>query len=79
LTLAEILALAEAEALKAEADEQAAHQRFDSLRAALQPAGKAHEATRHPEFHLWMNAREATDIAWGSWALAMEALQDSRG
>jgi hypothetical protein len=67
------LAWAEANALKAELEEQAAYEQFDSLRTALSACGKAHEATQRPEFHRWMSSREITDSAWGRWALAIEA------
>jgi hypothetical protein len=69
------VANAEADALKAEAEEQAAYEQFDAVRRSLDAHGKAHEATLHPEFHRWMNSRELTDLAWGRWALAVDALQ----
>ncbi|MBI5276449.1 MAG: hypothetical protein HY854_08305 [Burkholderiales bacterium] len=66
---------AEAGALKAEADEQDAYERFCSARAALRSRGSENEVTETPEFRRWMKARETTDEAWGRWALAMEAAQ----
>ena len=68
------LAAAEADALRAEVEEQAAYERFDALRSQLEAQGKAHEATQHPEFQRWMSLREVTDLAWGRWAMAMDAL-----
>lgn len=70
------VAKAEADALNAEAEEQAAYERFVSLRCALDADGKGHEATQHPEFRRWMDSREVTDAAWGRWAMAVEAAQD---
>jgi hypothetical protein len=74
-TASQQLASAEADALKAELDEQGAYERFDSLRAELRAQGKADEVTQRPEFKRWMTSREVTDGAWGRWALAMDAVR----
>lgn len=68
------LALAEADALKAELQEQAAQEDFRSLKFLLHSQGREQEVELHPAFHRWMSARETTDAAWGRWALAMDAV-----
>lgn len=67
------VATAETQALSTQAAEAEAEQRFDTLRARLESAGRAHEATNSNEFRDWLEARANTDDAWGRWAVAMDA------
>lgn len=66
---------AECEALTLEQDESQAEGNFRAVREALQRAGKADEVTRSAEFRQWMEARAATDAAWGRWAMAVDGLR----
>lgn len=65
----EQVAAAEAQAERLQAEEQAAEQRFYELRAAH---GEG-EALQSQEFQAWMQARHATDAAWGAWSQVMDA------
>lgn len=67
------VAAAEAAAEQKQADEEAAHARFHAARERCQAAGQAEQVTETPEFHAWMQARRASDDAWGAWAMAMDA------
>ena len=67
------VAAAEAAAEQRQAAEEAAHVRFDAARNRCQAAGQAEQVTETPEFHAWMQARHASDDAWGAWAMAMDA------
>jgi len=66
-------ATAEREALRRQEAEAHAEQRFDAVHAALAADGRIDEATRSREFHEWMATRTETDVAWGRWAVAMDA------
>ncbi len=66
-------AAAEAEADRFQAAEDQAEQRFHVVLAAAEQSGDRQRALESPEFHQWMNARRATDLAWGSWALLKDA------
>lgn len=67
------LAAAEAEAERFQAAESHAEQKFHLVREQAEQSGDAGRALQSPEFHQWMNARRATDLAWGSWLLLKEA------
>jgi hypothetical protein len=69
----EELAAAEAQADRFEAAESQAEQRFHLVREAAEQSGDADRALDTPEFHAWMDARRATDLAWGSWSLLKDA------
>jgi hypothetical protein len=61
----------ETAALRLEAAEQAAEQRFDAVFDAAERDGAVEEVTATAEFRDWMSARHATDEAWGRWAVCM--------
>jgi hypothetical protein len=61
----------EKDALRAEAFEAEAKQRFDAARVELVRAGGGDE-TQLPELRSWLAARVQTDAAWGRWALAVD-------
>lgn len=63
------LAAAEADAERFQAAETQAEQKFHLVREQAEQAGNGQQALESPEFHQWMNARRATDLAWGSWSL----------
>ena len=65
----EELAAAVAQAERFEAAESEAEQQFHILRAEAEQAGDAQRALESVEFRRWMDARSATDLAWGSWFL----------
>jgi hypothetical protein len=65
----EELAEAEAQADRFQAREQQAQEQFHIVRAQAEQDGDAERALQSPEFQVWMDARRATDLAWGSWAL----------
>ena len=71
-------ASAEIEALAIQAAEEKAEQRFDTVHAELEAAGRVHEATHSPEFRDWMAARASTDAAWGRWAMAVDHLRSGQ-
>jgi hypothetical protein len=63
----------ESAALKLEAAEHEAEQRFDAVFDAAERDGSVEQVTATAEFHEWMSARAATDEAWGRWAVCMGA------
>ena len=67
------VAAAESAGQQKQSAEEAAYQRFDAVRTELEAAGRAAQVTETPEFHRWMEARRASDEAWGAWAMAMDA------
>lgn len=69
----EELAAAEAQAEHFEAAESHAEEKFHIVRAEAEQSGEAERALQSPEFQQWMNARKATDLAWGSWFLLKDA------
>ena len=69
----EELAAAEAEAERFEARETRAQELFHVVRAEAEAAGDADRALQSEEFDHWMDARRATDLAWGSWSLLKDA------
>lgn len=69
----EELAAAEAQAERFEAVESQAEQQFHIVLAQAEETGDAQSALQTPEFHQWMDARRATDLAWGSWFLLKDA------
>ena len=69
----EELAAAEAEAERFQVAESQAEQKFHLVREQAEQSGDAERALASPEFHQWMNARRATDLAWGSWSLLKDA------
>ena len=74
----EELAQVEAVALKVEALEREAKQRFDDVRAEALARGEADNMHETPELSAWMAARDATDAAWGRWAQVMDASLESK-
>ena len=74
----EELAQVEAVALKVEALEREAEQRFDHVRAEALARGEADNLHEAPELSAWMAARDATDAAWGRWAQVMDASLESK-
>ena len=66
---AEELAAAEAQAERFQAAESQAEQKFHIVLAEAEQSGDKQRALQSPEFHQWMHARQATDLAWGSWSL----------
>lgn len=73
----EELAAAEAQAERFQEAESQAEQKFHLVREQAEQSGDADKAIETPEFHDWMNARRATDLAWGSWSLLKDAKQRS--
>jgi hypothetical protein len=71
----EELAEAEAQAERFELVESQAEQQFHIVRAEAEQAGDAKRALESPQFRQWIDARRATDLAWGSWFL----LKDAKG
>ena len=63
------LVAAVAQAERFEAVESQAEQQFHIVREQAEQSGEADRALRSPEFQRWMDARHATDLAWGSWFL----------
>ena len=63
------LAAAAAQAERFEAAESQAEQQFHTVRAEAEASGDSQRALQSPEFRQWMDARSATDLAWGSWFL----------
>lgn len=71
------LAEAEAQAERFQVAESQAEQKFHLVRDQAEEAGDAKRALESEEFHQWMNARRATDLAWGSWSLLKDAKASS--
>jgi len=69
----EELAAAQVLAERFEAVESQAEQQFHIVRADAEQAGDAQRALQTPQFQQWMDARRATDLAWGSWFLLKDA------
>jgi hypothetical protein len=69
----EELAAAQVLAERFEAAESQAEQQFHIVLAEAEQAGDKQRALGSPEFQQWMNARHATDLAWGSWFLLKDA------
>lgn len=69
----EELAAAQVLAERFEAAESQAEQQFHILRAHAEQEGDSERALASPEFRKWMDARHATDLAWGSWFLLKDA------
>jgi hypothetical protein len=69
----EELAAAVAQAERFEAAESQAEQQFHIVRAEAEESGDAKRALQTREFEQWMDARRATDLAWGSWFLLKDA------
>jgi hypothetical protein len=46
---------------------------FYRVRDQAEQAGDAQRVLQSQEFERWMNARRATDLAWGSWSLLKDA------
>jgi len=69
----EELAAAEVLAERFEAAENEAEQQFHIVRAEAEQAGDVQRALGSPEFQQWMDARKATDLAWGSWFLLKDS------
>ena len=67
------LAAAEAEAERFQAAESQAEEKFHLVREEAEQSGDGARALDSPEFHQWMHARRATDLAWGSWFLLKDA------
>jgi hypothetical protein len=63
---------AESEALLAEQAEARAEDSFRAMRAELERTGDEDQVTQSPELQQWLQARAATDAAWGRWAMAVE-------
>ena len=70
---AEELAAAVAQAERFEAAESQAEQQFHIVLAEAEESGDKQRALQSPEFQQWMDARRATDLAWGSWFLLKDA------
>lgn len=66
----EEVAAAEAHAQRLQTVEEAAEERFYTLKASV---ADRDEAVKSPEFSDWMAARRATDEAWGAWSQVMDA------
>ena len=69
----EELAAAQVLAERFEAAESQAEQQFHILREQAEQEGDRQRALESPEFRKWMDARHATDLAWGSWFLLKDA------
>ena len=69
----EELAAAQVLAERFEAAESQAEQQFHIVLAQAEQSGEADTALESPEFRQWMDARRATDLAWGSWFLLKDA------
>jgi hypothetical protein len=67
------VAAAEAAAQSKQSAEEEAHERFHTVRAQIEAAGRPADATETNEFKEWMRSRHETDEAWGRWAMAMDA------
>ena len=63
----------EAGAERAQAVEQQAEERFRAVHERANAQGAAEAAVESEEFHAWMASRHATDAAWGSWAMMLDA------
>lgn len=72
----EELAQVEAAALRIEALEREAEERFDVVYAQASDRGDAELSQKTPEFAAWIAARAATDAAWGRWAQVMDSSLD---
>ena len=70
---AEQLQAAEAGAERSQAIEHEAEGRFKAVHAQADARGDAQAALESEEFKAWMASRHATDAAWGSWAVVMDA------
>jgi len=69
----EELAAAEVLAERFEQVENQAEQQFHIVLAEAEQAGDKQRALGSPEFRRWMDARRATDLAWGSWFLLKDS------
>lgn len=69
----EELAAAEVLAERFQVAESQAEQQFHILREQAEQQGDRQRALESPEFRKWMDARHATDLAWGSWFLLKDA------
>ena len=67
------LAAAEAQAERFQVAESRAEEEFHRVRDQAAQSGDPQRALESREFHQWMNARHATDLAWGSWSLLKDA------
>ena len=65
-------ALMASAALEVEAAERIAEKHFDAVYEAAERSGKVADVTGTAEFRAWMDARAATDAAWGQWAQCMD-------
>ena len=73
----ERLKAAEEGAVRLEALEGVAEERFKALHTEAQAQGNAEEALASDEFRSWMATRHATDAAWCKWATLMDANADA--
>jgi hypothetical protein len=69
----EEVAAAEQQAERFQAAESQAEEKFHLVRDQAERSGDADRALQSPEFQHWMNARHATDLAWGAWSLLKDA------
>lgn len=69
----EELNLVEAAALRIQALEQAAGQRFEQALARASVDGARTRASHATEFDAWQAARQDTDAAWTRWAAVVNA------
>ncbi|GAC1525816.1 MAG: hypothetical protein NVS2B4_02070 [Ramlibacter sp.] len=70
----EELALVESAALRIQAIEEVAEERFDqALAAAERQGGPGERAIPSGELSAWLSARHDTNAAWGRWAEVMKA------
>lgn len=69
----EEITAAEAAAEQRQTEEREAESRFDAVHAQAHAAGDVAHALKSPEFHHWMAARQATDVAWGNWSVVMDS------
>lgn len=58
---------------RTQAAEAVAESRFDAIHAQAKAAGELANAVKTEEFRAWMDARHATDEAWGAWSVKMDA------
>lgn len=56
-----------------QAAEVKAELRFDEAHARAHAAGDVAQARDTTQFRDWLAAREATDAAWGQWAMVMDS------
>ncbi|HEX2545668.1 MAG TPA: hypothetical protein VHL79_12355 [Ramlibacter sp.] len=72
----EEVAAAEAQAERFEAAESQAQEKFHGVLAEAESSGNPKRALDSDEFAQWMQARHATDLAWGSWFLLKGGQQE---